>query len=112
MKPFDLERAKAGDPVVDESGDEYRFILHEPDALASHRVILFNTTTKTFSKCFEDGKTLNKYHPRLFMKPVKKTVYVNFYSDGSAAYHETEKRALECANHHAFASAVLVEIEL
>lgn len=112
MKPFDLESAKRGDPIIDVYGRDYRFIAHIPDALEHNRVVVLGMETKATFTCSEKGKNLGYKDPFLYMKPIKKTVYVNFYPNEMAAYHETEKRALECVDPNVIASAVPVEIEL
>ena len=42
MLPFDLEKAKAGHPVVCRGGTEARFLMYVPDAQASQRVLFIS----------------------------------------------------------------------
>ena len=39
MKPFDLEAAKRGEPIVTRDGRQARFIAHVPDAPPAQRVV-------------------------------------------------------------------------
>lgn len=42
MKPFDLEAAKRGEPIVTRAGQIVSFIAHVPAALPGHRVVVLN----------------------------------------------------------------------
>lgn len=41
MKPFDLEAAKRGEPIVTRDGRKARFVAHIPEAPDAHKVIAF-----------------------------------------------------------------------
>ena len=112
MKPFDLEAAKAGAPLVTRSGESVRFVAHVPDARQDMRVIAINSDLIIFTKHENGCYWFNQEHfSDLFMAPVKRTVYVNFYKNNTATYYATEKAAEDAASNDAIAVAVPVEIE-
>lgn len=81
MKPFDLEAAKAGKPLISRTGKPIeRVFFPLPDSIGFRFVaqhsdgeIRFHNTDGTYdsSPCTHD----------LFMAPEKKTVWVNIYKD-------------------------------
>ncbi len=103
MKPFNLEEAKAGKPLVTRDGRKARFIAHVPECTASWRVVahIFGSgTTNSFS---EDGKLLSPSENSLdlFMATERREGWVNVYKDRSTseAYHtkaDAEKYAIHC----------------
>jgi len=94
MKPFDLEAAKRGEPIVTRDGREAKFIAYVPEVDKDMRVI-FRVGKELWSvpdngKIREEGKG----HVDLFMAPKKRIVWLNFYPNStSAAVHDTEERA-------------------
>lgn len=115
MKPFDLEAAKAGAPLVTRDGESVRFVAHVPDARETTRLIVVKPDGCLLSFC-EDGKRScspddGKNYLDLFMATVKRTVYVNFYNDGSAKHYDNPQMATMHASPAAIAVAVPVEIE-
>ena len=90
MKPFDLEAAKRGEPIVRDDGVPCKFIAFVPEAEMHEQLIIsFNGSIHFY---FKDGT--NQSLRRLVMAPKKRTVWVNFYPNTtSAAVHETEERA-------------------
>jgi len=93
MKPFDLGKAKAGDPIVTRDGRRARFVAHVPDCDMGHRVLVKAEARGFCSSYAENGKfdTDNDFgHPNdLFMAPKKREGWVNIYpcktADGVAA---------------------------
>ncbi|MNK14329.1 hypothetical protein D3C87_324400 [compost metagenome] len=80
MKPFDLEAAKRGDPVVTGKGDSVKFIAHVPEAQAPYRVVAYILGSSHSTDYYEDGKfAQNPTSSDLFMAPKKKIVWVNLY---------------------------------
>lgn len=82
MKPFDLEAAKRGEPIVTLDGSPVKFIAHVPEAnIYSRLVVMLNGGIESY--CV-DGS----YRPSckstcdLFMAPRKRTVWINPYADG------------------------------
>ena len=77
MKPFDLERCIAGEPVITQEGEPYKFGAYNPDAI-NYQLIGWidgehvGHTAKGFYVCGQE-----KSHPRnLFMAPTERTEWV------------------------------------
>jgi hypothetical protein len=81
MKPFDLERAKAGDPIVTRDGRKAKFIAHIPEADKQQRIIVL--VGKDVYGVRESGKfkVFESDNVDLFMASKKRTVWVNLYPD-------------------------------
>lgn len=79
MKPFDLEAAKSGAPIVTRDGREARFIAHVPEFDEEYRVIVqISGKSVAVSFCENGALIMNEETPDdLFMKPQKRTVWVN-----------------------------------
>ena len=112
MKPFNLEEAKAGKPLITRDGRDAKFIAHVPEAKESFR-ILFLTGENVFAVC-ESG--LNSSFGviddiDLFMKTVKKTVYVNLYASGHGYWYTDKLKACAPTIIPSIAIAVPIEIE-
>ena len=80
LKPFDLEAAKRGEPIVRRDGIPCRFLLHVPDALENCRVIFLSE--KTILSTREDGRIYPNVNVGcdLFMAPKKRKVWVNVFA--------------------------------
>lgn len=82
-RPFDLQAALDGDPVITRGGNRVRIIAHAPDAYPNNRVIfLRDEPNSVVLACREDGLFSGEDHPDdmdLFMAPTKRTVWVNLY---------------------------------
>ena len=98
MKPFDLEAAKAGAPIVTRAGRPAKFIAHVAEAHPGQRLLVLidgNIHLK-----FESGKYAASpdivSDNDMFMAPVKRTVWVNLYEYRTAVWHDTEKDADHC----------------
>lgn len=112
LKPFDLERAKAGDKILMDGKDDVSFI---GVSLCGYPVVQHNVC----------GPIYAADEHRLSMAPKKRTVWVNFSSDawdssrtdcGCRAFHFESKSAAEQDAERFygvpwFAIAVPVEIE-
>lgn len=99
MKPFNLEEAKAGKPLVTRDGRHVVFGCFNEEAIVGHELV-----------CFLDRR-IYAYHPDgsyaksekseldIFMKTVKKTVYLNIWEHGnglldcSSFWHPTKEAA-------------------
>ena len=68
MKPFSLEQAKAGAPLVTRDGREAVFIAHVPEARESDRIV-FRVGERIYTS-YESGAY------DLFMAPVKRKVWL------------------------------------
>jgi len=93
MKPFDLEAAKRGEPIVTRDGREAKFIAHVPEANEIQKIVV--SVDKGLISLRQNGRTWKDTDTRsdLFMAPKKRTVWVNLYSDGEAFYHYTQEEA-------------------
>jgi hypothetical protein len=94
MKPFDLEAAKRGTPIITRDGRKVKFIAHVPEATLNHRVVvLYGDVIRTFP---DSGKYYSSDHESvldLFMAPRKRTVWVNLYPENDAFCYDTEAAA-------------------
>ena len=101
MKPFDLEAAKQGEPIVCRDGTPAKFIAHVPDANDARQIIvLINNFIFTH---YENGKKYPDDSDRdLFMAPKKRTFWVNlvhpYAGDSSYGYHAAAFRTKEQAD--------------
>lgn len=94
--PFNLERAKAGDPILFD-GNPARFIAHIPDAIEDQRVIVRIENAEVRSLC-ENGKLfVHNEHTMLSMAPKKRKTWLNCYNKvGGSCYksrYEADKYA-------------------
>ncbi len=93
MKPFDLEAAKRGEPIVTRGGEAAKFIAHVPDADIGFRVVVM---LDGVIECYcDDGsyRLSSKSTCDLFMAPRKLTVWVNVYPPYTSCFggaYETE----------------------
>lgn len=100
MKPFDLEAAKRGDPLICRDGVVVTFVAHVPHHVDtdSRFLVLRGGYVIYFSedgKYWDDGDESNY---DLFMAPKKKTIWVNFYNETkSGLFYESELKADEAA---------------
>lgn len=101
MKPFDLEAAKRGDPIMTRDGRPVKFIAHVPYAREGDRVVmLFEDVVLWLGKSGHFYLSKEPHHYDLFMAPRKRTVWVNVYpmTEGRSCYwYNTEKAANESA---------------
>ena len=94
MKPFDLEAAKRGEPIVTREGYKVEFIAHVPNARSSNQVVcLHGVQVLTHDESGKCGSYNGESSLDIFMAPKKRTVWVNLYSDGEAFYHHTKEEA-------------------
>jgi hypothetical protein len=108
LKPFDLERAKAGDPVCTREGYEVRIICFDREGNGEKKLIALLKTTDNIESVFHflpDGSYFDKDNNPdsfdLMMAPKTVTKWVNVYKksgflalDGNI--HDTENEAKEC----------------
>lgn len=83
MKPFDLEAAKRGEPIVTRDGRQVKFVAYVPEAIEKHRLVVLahdgNIWTFYEDGCFrEDGCPTDI---DLFMAPriEKREGWINVY---------------------------------
>lgn len=117
MKPFDLEAAKRGDPIITRDGREVKFIAYVPEAKKSDQVIVWDHRDIT---CHYDDGRFSRYDTSdrdLYMAPKKRTVWVNFYPSVDnepplAMTHKSQEKAnRDGLSHRIGGKAYPVEIE-
>lgn len=97
MRPFDLEAAKRGEPIITRDGREAKFIAHVPEAKEEHRVIVL--VERNPLPAHETGEyfdiRVGESKNDLFMAPKKRKVagWVNVYPSGDFFGHTTEDEA-------------------
>lgn len=94
MKPFDLEAAKRGEPIVTRDGRETFFV----GICKGDRPIVVCDSAGNLTRLLHDGDyTANGAHMYdLFMAPKKRTVWVNLYEFRQQLgdhWHDTEELA-------------------
>lgn len=97
MKPFDLPRALAGDPVVTRDGRSVKIAGHNQDALSNHRIAGW---LDNWSLCgWHDNGNYNARNSRspldLVMAPKKRkiTIHINWYPSGNCSAWRTKEDA-------------------
>lgn len=93
MKPFDLTRALAGDPVITRDGRQVTELHHFKTAKNQNNGVFAIIDGEAFTFDY-NGKYLaiSSHIMDLFMAPKKRTIWVNVY--GKYAYcHETKEIA-------------------
>lgn len=91
MKPFNLEEAKAGKPIICRNGFTAKFVAHVPDAIKSDRIVCLDHESQIFTRP-ESGETGGGCYD-LFMIPEKKTAWANIYRNGDGFVHENKEAA-------------------
>lgn len=121
LKPFDLEAAKRGEPIITRDGEKVYFIAHVPELSESYRVVTRIEGEASPYCVSESGRYFSRETETpfdLFMAPRKRTMYVNIYefplasrdSPGNcAAAYYTEDSA---RNNRAPVLAVAVPVEI
>ena len=114
MKPFDLQAAKAGAPIVTRDGRPAKFIAHVAEAHPNQRLLVL--VGGAVCRHFEEGRCMlnpdSESPYDLFMAPVKRTVWVNLYEHGLARWHDTEGCAdIGAGNNRLGGRAWPIEIE-
>lgn len=116
MKPFNLERALAGDKVVTRGGREVTFVGHFPQLTPGYRVAAIIAGDQMIRQFGESGKYNmdgQEAIADLFMAPKTVKRWVNFYSDGTTISFDSKESAKEvnCWHSKPIATAVPVEFE-
>jgi len=78
LKPFDLEAAKAGKPIVCQDGTPAKFIAYVPDGFTDEKLAILRNG-KIVGHAENGGIFYNSsgYSSDLFMAPEKRKVWVN-----------------------------------
>lgn len=106
MKPFDLERALAGDPVVTRDGRKAKIIYHYLKGAIYYSIVAVveeDDDTETVLTYTLDGEAFigNRSMNDLFMDSIKHEGWINIYRSedflnphyAGKAIYDTEKRA-------------------
>lgn len=104
MKPFDLEAAKAGAPLVTRDGRPAKFIARVVEARPSQRLLVL--IGGVVLSIFENGKYASSpsdvSDKDLFMAPKTRTVWLNLYnihpSRGRGYFYPSQEEADEGAS--------------
>ena len=98
FKPFDLEKVKAGAPVVTASGRPVRVLCFDRNHLAESNIVALvkdpNGEDRVLIFCMDGRYACGNSDFDLRMAPVKKTRWVNIYppcSDGSCGTVHSSK---------------------
>ena len=115
MKPFDLEAAKRGEPLVTRDGRPAKFIAHVPENLSTYKVyaqvkgFIYLPSYNENGSRFEDSTSGED----LFMARRKVTYWLNIYAAPySPSCHPSKEEADRSAASYRIGEARPVEIEL
>lgn len=95
MKPFNLEEAKAGKPLVTRDERKAQFIAHVPECSDTSRVIVLLDGYSSVSSYSENGVFITGMNndEDLFMASEKRTGWINIYHPnvcGTGIYESEE----------------------
>lgn len=111
MKPFNLERAVAGEKVVTRDGREVTQLTKfdaKDTTYALIGVVDASLQSWTLEGVFEKGETSNA---DLFIAPKTVKRWVNFYSDGTTISFDSKESAKEVNCWHSKPIAIAVPVE-
>jgi len=99
MKPFDLEAAKRGEPIVTWDGREVFFV----GVSKGSRPVVVCDSAGNLTRLLPDGYyTTNGVHINdIFMAPKKQTVWVNFYKSDDGHIWSNTFKTLDSADNNA-----------
>jgi hypothetical protein len=114
VKPFDLEAAKAGKPLITRNGQRARFVAYVPEAREDFRVIAHVHTDNSSTLYHECGLYMRgeESPDDLFMAPETRTVYANIFRGGTCDWYDTEEEARAGLNARALKIAVPVTFDV
>ena len=114
MKPFDLEKFKAGAVGITRCGDEVTFVAHVPEAQDHYRLV-FIDSRGYIEQCAETGRYLGHMESGLDiigLKQETKTYWVNMYESSCYGYESKEQADKVNFSRRINGKAYKVEIEL
>ena len=114
MKPFDLEKFKAGAVGITRCGDEVTFVAHVPEAQDHYRLV-FMDSRGYIEQCAETGRYLQHKETDLDiigLKAQTKTYWVNMYESSCYGYESKEQADKVNFSRRINGKAYKVEIEL
>jgi hypothetical protein len=87
-KPFDLEAAKRGEPIMMEDGRPAKFLFHVPETKEIYVLTQFcGMAQEVVLVRQENGNTRIASHTRVVMAPKKTTLYLNIYRTNHGDYY-------------------------
>jgi len=112
MKPFNLEAAMRGDPIVCRDGRLARFVAYVPDADETERLVVL--VDGGIYVLHEDGQYVNGEISfcDLFMAPKKQTLWINIYPDSACVYHSEQEANMNANPARLYGRAYQVEVEV
>jgi hypothetical protein len=123
-KPFDLEAAKRGEPIMMEDGRPAKFLFHVPETKEIYVLTQFcGMAQEVVLVRQENGNTRIASHTRVLMAPKKTTLWFNIYrhEDGHlyslGGSHQSSESAMNgCTNGFGrvssnYVKTVTIEIE-
>lgn len=122
MKPFDLERALAGDPVVTRGGEHVKISGYNADAVSGHCVIGWRYPNYEMPSCctwYENGNYVasNESVHDLFMAPQKREGWIvvipflRHHEVLRTRISETEAEAQKICDQFAYSGKHVAKIE-
>ncbi|WP_261533088.1 hypothetical protein [Burkholderia multivorans] len=113
MKPFDLEAAKRGAPLVTRDGRAVsEFHVFETEESDKPCVAVVDGRPFWTTRSGKYGGDYEESEKDLFMASHKRTVYVNLYKRGACYHFPTEQEARAHHNYIAPDLAVAVPVEI
>lgn len=93
MKPFDLEKAKAGHPVCTRDGCEARILCFDKISICSTSIVALylKDGTEYLETYHNNGKVylIKDSSKDLCMKPQKREGWINIYKDSCGTYRNS-----------------------
>lgn len=94
LVPFDLEKAKSGEPICFRNGSNAKFIAYAPEANYEQRVIVLDTDGDILLACsngsFKAGQRESDLD--LFMAPKPVVMFTAVYVDGMSTPYSSIER--------------------
>lgn len=110
MKPFNLEEAKAGKPVITRCRYKVRLVCFDRKGTCplAGLIDVSEESEELYETFRLDGRFLhdgNDHRYDLFMAPIKKEGWINIYPNRcSSSMYNTEKEALEARGYYCVAT--------
>lgn len=114
MKPFDLEKFKAGAVGITRRGEEVTYVAHVPEAQECYRVVYMDSKCYV-EECAETGRFLEHMETDsdiIGIKQETKTYWVNLYESSCYGYESKEQADKVNFSRRINGKSYKVEIEL
>lgn len=115
MKPFNLEAAKAGKPVITRDGREARIICFDRKDRDFPLVAVCDVEGgggEAVYCCDKDGRPAFHKNPLLFMKPETVTRWVNVYPSATISHAYTSTEAADVGANSGRIACCKIEYEV